>query len=173
MSESTDLEIVRQVLDGDTEAFRVLVERYQQRVYAVAYGIVRDARAAREVAQETFVTAHRTLDRCLSGRSSFSTWLQRITMSKAIDHARRAPAAGEGEQAESPDDPTARERQRARVLAALDKLPAEQRQILLLREVDGHTYAEIACILEMQEGAVISRLFFARKALRTALAQES
>lgn len=181
--------LVRKVLDGDGEAYRVLVERYQERLYYVCYGFVRNKEDARELAQEAFVKAYRNLPR-FQFRSKFYSWLSRIASNLCIDWLRRmkvrkAEAFDEGIAAkDSPgvlsmahykNDPgrAAEDAQlRVRLAEAIEELPDQQRQAIILREIDGLAYKEIAEIMEIPEGTVMSRLYYARKKLQKALQEE-
>ena len=87
-SDDPDIEMVRAVLDGDPEAYRVLVERYERRIYHVVYGMVRSQEDARDLAQDCFVKAFQNLHR-FRLESKFYTWLCRIAMNLSIDHLRK------------------------------------------------------------------------------------
>ena len=184
-----DHELVRAVLAGDATAYRGLVERYQGRIYSICYGMVRNNEDARDLAQEALVKAYQNLHR-FELKSSFYTWLCRIAMNVSIDHLRRQKvrraelfedgvatkdAGGVlsmGHQREDPGKNLERKRLQERIVAALDDLPEEQRQIIVLREIDGLSYKEIAEVMDTPEGTVMSRLFYARKKLQAALKDE-
>lgn len=184
-----DAELVRVVLAGDTGAYRALVERYQDRVYAVLYGMVRNREDARELTQETFVRAYQNLSR-YQGQSGFYTWVYRIAMNLGVDHLRRQKqraadafedgiatkemggAMSEGSHRDNPGRSLEKKRLHERLLTALEALPEDQRQIVVLREVDGLSYKEISEVLEIPEGTVMSRLFYARRKLQAALTEE-
>lgn len=186
---SSDAELVRAVLGGDTASYRLVVERYQDRVYAVLYGVVRNREDARELTQETFVRAFQNLSRFRT-ESSFYTWLYRIAMNLGLDHLRRQKqrahdafedgvatkemggVMSDGAHRDNPGRNLERKRLHARLLAALDQLPEDQRQVIVLREVDGLSYKEIADVMEIPEGTVMSRLFYARKKLQAALSED-
>lgn len=188
-SEPTDAALVTRVLKGDQTSYRVLVDRYQGRVHAVIYGMVRNREDARDLTQETFVRAYQNLSK-FRIESGFYTWLYRIAMNTAIDHIRRqkkraheafedgiaTPETGsvmsDGAHMEGPGRSLERKRLHARLLAALEELPEDQRQVIVLREVDGLSYKEISDVLEIPEGTVMSRLFYARKKLQHALGEE-
>lgn len=182
-----DLALVAAVRNGDTTAYRGLVERYQTRVYHLVFGMVRNREDAREITQEAFVKAYRSLH-AFRDESRFYTWLYRIAMNLTIDFVRRrdkGPVSGAEEDvavrepdgavaevhhAESPRRAYERKELHAAILAAVGELPEDQRQVVLLREIDGLSYKEIAEIVGVPEGTVMSRLFYARKKLQTALA---
>ncbi|MFM2244493.1 MAG: hypothetical protein RL071_567 [Pseudomonadota bacterium] len=184
-----DVELVAAAAQGDAAAYRGLVERYQSRIYGVCYGMMRNSEDARDCAQEAFVKAYRNLDKFRFG-SSFYHWLCRIAVNVSIDllrrqKIRRAEEFDEGYGARESgggfyyghhrNDP-ARELERkglnAKIYAALDTLPAEQRQVLILREMDGLAYKEIADVMGIPEGTVMSRLFYARKKMQALLKEE-
>jgi RNA polymerase sigma-70 factor (ECF subfamily) len=171
---------------GDREAFRELVERHFRRVLAVASGMLRSPEDAKDVAQETFIKAYRSLA-SFKGDSTFYTWLYRITVNLCIDQQRRQgrvaaaiePAATGGEDAAGEwqggnpgPDPFERVRQRelgAHMRAALDELTPEHRAVILLREIEGLSYEEISHVMQCAKGTVMSRLHYARKRLQDKL----
>jgi len=181
--------LVRRVLEGDGEAYRVLVERYQERIYYVCYGFVRNQEDARDLAQEAFVKAYRNLPR-FQFRSKFYSWLSRIASNLCIDWLRRKKvrkaeefdegiaareSAGVISMAHYKHHPgrSAEDAQlRVRLAQAIDALPDQQRQAIILREIDGLAYKEIAEIMEIPEGTVMSRLYYARKKLQKTLEDE-
>jgi len=186
--EADDLALVSRAQAGDQDAFRALVVRFQRKVYAVALGIVKDPDLAWDVAQDAFVRVHGRLS-TFEGKSSFSTWLFRLTTHLAIDSVRKertsrkdsvedvreSDLVGGGEGILSTtlgDDP--RENALRRELAGeiekgLATLTVEHRTILVLREVEGLTYEELAERLDIPKGTVMSRLFHARKKMQAAL----
>jgi RNA polymerase sigma-70 factor (ECF subfamily) len=182
-----DLALVAAVRNGDTTAYRGLVERYQTRVYHLVFGMVRNREDAREITQDAFVKAYRNLH-AFRDESRFYTWLYRIAMNLTIDFVRRrdkGPVSGADEDvavrepdgavaevhhAESPRRAYERKELHAAILGAVGELPEDQRQVVLLREIDGLSYKEIAEIVGVPEGTVMSRLFYARKKLQAALA---
>lgn len=179
--EADDLALVSRAKSGDAEAFRALVVRSQRRVYAVALGIVKDRDLAWDVSQEAFVRVHAHLAD-FKGESSFSTWVLRIVSHLAIDALRkertsskedidemREPdlaAAGEGILAtglgNDPQQNLLRRELATHMTQALAQLPDKHRTILVLREVEGLSYEELAERLEIPKGTVMSRLFHAR-----------
>jgi RNA polymerase sigma-70 factor (ECF subfamily) len=186
--EADDLALVTRAQAGDAQAFRSLVVRYQRKVYAVALGIVKDPDLAWDVAQEAFVRVHGHLAE-FEGKSSFSTWVLRITTHLAIDAVRRERTnrkddvddvreadlaeGGEGILSTSlGNDPRANVMRRElaeHIQAALETLPEKHRTILVLREVEGLSYEELAERLQIHKGTVMSRLFHARKKMQAAL----
>lgn len=187
-SREADREMLEAVQRGDGTAYRGLVEKYQGRVYSMVYGMLRNREDARDVTQEAFVKAYRSLE-SFRLESSFYTWIYRIAMNLAIDHTRKRRRRGEtggfdenvatrgedGDIAEAHhEDGPGRQLERkqlfARIMAAMQELPEDQRQVILLRELEGLSYKEIADVMAIPEGTVMSRLFYARKKLQKLLA---
>jgi RNA polymerase sigma-70 factor (ECF subfamily) len=177
----TDQELVDQARKGDQDAFRGLVERYQRKAFAVALGIVRDRDDANDICQEAFLRAYRGLER-FDGDAQFFTWLYRILHNLSIDHIRRrsfqASSLDDADKAApiadaSPEaDPSRRiDRQRlcARLDDALAQLTPVHRAVIMLREVQGLSYQEIADTVGCSIGTVMSRLFHARRKLLKAI----
>ena len=176
-----ELELVERARKGDRQAFGVLVERYQRRVVGVVLAVVHNPEDAVELAQETFVRAYQNLGK-FEERSSFSTWLYRIAVNLAIDwrrhESRHVTLRGEEAEAELDRIPSAvgdsfkevaRGETAEKIRDALDELTPEQRTVILLREVEGLSYDEIAEVLRCPRGTVMSRLFYARGRLRELL----
>jgi RNA polymerase sigma-70 factor (ECF subfamily) len=183
-----DRELIKQAQGGDKQAFRRLVERHQRRAYSIALGLVRDENDARELVQEAFLRVYRGLA-TFEGGSSFFTWLYRIVTNLAIDLMRkpgRRDAELSDNQAADDDggelsfvsridgaDPIDMLRRREiaeRIQAALDALPPYHRGVILMREVEGMSYEEMAQAMGVSKGTIMSRLFHARQKLQRALA---
>ncbi len=176
--ERPDRELVKEAQRGDHAAFEALVRRYSERAYRAAYRVVRDSDMAEEVLQEALIKAYRGLER-FELRSSFYTWLYRIVVNLALDRRRRAKRAPQLEW----DDRVAREADPRAVMPSstdpelasrrsevcelvslgIQELPDGQREVLLLREVEGLSYEEIAQSMQISKGTVMSRLHYARK----------
>lgn len=186
--ESADVrELVRRAQAGERAAFRQLVDLHQRRVYQLALSIVRSHEDAMDVVQETFIRVHQNLPR-FKGDAAFFTWVYRIARNAAIDHQRRErrvdtvevdenTLTDEGAQhdplaIDSPSPLKAALRgELADVLArALSSLSEAHRTILVLREVDGLSYEELAQTLAIPKGTVMSRLFHARQRMQVLLA---
>jgi RNA polymerase sigma-70 factor (ECF subfamily) len=174
-------ELIQRCIAGDASAFEPLVEKYRQRVWRLAYQVLHDREEAWDVAQEAFVRAFHSL-RSFRGQSAFYTWLFRITINVATDRhrqrgaqarafgpervteeewARTTPDPGGG-----PDQEAARAEQRERIRHALDALPPKARTIIMLSDIEGLSYREIAEVLNCPIGTVMSRLHNARKRLK-------
>ena len=180
-----DRTLVERCQAGDLTAFEPLVEKYRQRVWRLAYNVLRDREDAWDVAQEAFIRAYQALPG-FRGQSAFYTWLFRIVMNVAADKARQRAARGRAFGTErvpeedwdramadtstmAPDDAAARTEDRARIQRALEALPEHHRTIIMLSDLEGLSYREIAEVLNIPMGTVMSRLHNARKRLRDAL----
>jgi RNA polymerase sigma-70 factor, ECF subfamily len=183
-SSGDERELIERCLAGDSSAFEPLVERYRQRVWRLAYQLLRDREEAWDVAQEAFVRAFHSLP-SFRGQSAFYTWLFRITVNVATDRqrARGAQARAFGSErvpeeewkrttpdaGARPDQAAVRSEQRERIQQALDALPPKARTIIMLSDVEGLSYREIAEVLGCPIGTVMSRLHNARKRLKAVL----
>ena len=179
-----DRVLVERCQAGDLSAFEPLVEKYRQRVWRLAYNVLRDREEARDVAQDAFIRAYQGLP-SFRGQSAFYTWLFRIAMNLAADRARqraaRARAFGTervpeedwerlmADRDSSPARSAAQAEDRERIAQALDSLSSDHRTIIMLSDVEGLSYREIAEVLDVPMGTVMSRLHNARKRLRGAL----
>jgi RNA polymerase sigma-70 factor (ECF subfamily) len=188
MTEGTgdDRGLVRAAQKGDDQAFRQLVERYQRRIYQLALGMTKDPDDAMDIAQETFVRVHKYLP-SFKGDSSFFTWTYRIATNLCLDAQRKKSRmervdAEEGDEAEieaamdppshalaGPQRQALNEELKGKIDEALAGLSANHRAILLLREVDGLSYEELAKVLDIRKGTVMSRLFHARLKMQNKL----
>jgi RNA polymerase sigma-70 factor, ECF subfamily len=169
---------------GDIAAFEPLVEKYRQRVWRLAFQVLRDREEAWDCAQDAFVRAFQSLA-SFRGQSAFYTWLFRIAMNVATDRlrARSAQTRAFGNQpvpaeewertapdpGERPDQAALGAERRLQIRRALDALPLNARTIIMLSDVEGLSYREIASVLNCPIGTVMSRLHNARKRLRSAL----
>lgn len=180
-----DKELVALAREGDRQAFGQLVQTYQRRVYAIAFGILRNREDAWDAAQEAFVKAYKNLER-FEGNSAFYTWLYRITYNLSIDHLRdkkrketvdldenrklETALDRAGHKAPNHPDDVSHRKELSRVLHdAMSKLSDKHRAIIVLREVQGLSYEEMAEVLGISKGTVMSRLFHARKNLQALL----
>ena len=167
------------IVSGQSSQFEILVGNYQQRIYATLLGMLGSPQDAEDVTQETFITAFRKLDQ-FERRSSFYTWLYRIAFNAAIDLQRRKKRAknqfvGSGNvditqtadlNAESAVSVVIAKETVTQVQLALSRLDEERRNIIVLRDLQGVDYAEIASMLDIPIGTVRSRLHRARTELR-------
>ncbi len=176
-----DADLVARIRTGDAAALRVVVERYQQRIFALVHGIIRDAHEVEDVAQEVFLKVFTKID-AFDGRSQFYTWLYRVAANAAKDHLKkrsRRPAVAIDEEEQLPgsdrDPLRAAEVAETRriVRAEIAALPVRYREILTLRELDGLAYARIAEILGISIGTVESRIHRARERLKRRLSSHA
>ena len=173
----SDEALCQAIARGDELAFDVLVERYRQRSYRLAWSILRDREDAKDASQEAFVRLYRTAGR-FEGRSRFSTWFYRILVNLCLDHRRRSRwwrrVLGGGDEAEiahlpagpEPVDEPGREQVVTRLWEAVDRLSPRQRAAVILQVQEGLSTAEIATILKCSEATVRVHLHRALTALR-------
>jgi RNA polymerase sigma-70 factor (ECF subfamily) len=174
----SDEEVVSRVLAGDTALFEIIIRRYNQMLYRVARGILRNDHEAEDVMQETYVRAYEHL-RQYAGRAQFRTWLTRIAVHEALARARRGQrfVYGRGEESgESMDTFASTERNPEQLAAGAElrtliegsilQLPDLYRSVFLLRDVEQLNMEEVCEILNLTEGTVKVRLHRARRALR-------
>lgn len=180
MTEFFENGVIRSVLDGNINDFEQLVTAYEKNVYNLALRMVGDPDDAADITQETFIKAYRALG-SFRGDSKFSSWIYRIASNVCLDflrsRSRRAqvPLSFENEDAEgeielpdmsqNPEEVLMKKLSMEAVRRGMEKLPPKQRQILVLRELCGLSYAELAQTLSVEEGTVKSRIFRARKRL--------
>lgn len=181
----SDLMLVERAVTGDQRAFELLVVKYQRRIQRLIARMVRDVDLVDDIAQETFIRAYRALHQ-FRGDAQFYTWLYRIavnTAKKALLDLKRDPTVSESAlkssqedeetsrpgleliSAETPETELAAKDIARTVNAALDALPEDLRQALVLRELDGLSYEEIAEVMGCPIGTVRSRIFRAREAV--------
>jgi RNA polymerase sigma-70 factor (ECF subfamily) len=187
MSErEVDQALVERVQRGDKRAFELLVSKYQRKIFRLLSRFIRDSAEIEDVAQEAFIKAYRALPN-FRGESAFYTWLYRIAINTAKNHLvaqrRRAPTSTETEveDAENFDDAdqlrdvnTPESMMQSRqvgeaVNRAIEKLPEDLRTAIVLRELEGLSYEEIAESMNCPIGTVRSRIFRAREAIATEL----
>ena len=186
---ATEQELVERAKRGDPDAFGQLVTDNEKRIYNLALRMTGSPEDAAELAQESFLNAWRGLHR-VQGESSFATWLYRLASNACIDFLRREKRRRSLSMTVSLDDETCErqvelpdqrstpeqhlERQELRraIRDGLQRLSEEHRQVLVMREVSGLSYAEIGQVLELEPGTVKSRIARARLALRKALESE-
>ncbi len=170
------------IVSGQTSKFEILVGNYQQRIYTTMFGMLGNRQDAEDVTQEAFVTAFRKLDK-FERRASFYTWLHRIAFNAAIDLQRRKKRTRNqfvsvemidtteptDQKSDSPAAIVITKETVSQVQLALSRLDEERRNIIVLRDLQGIDYAEIATMLEIPVGTVRSRLHRARIELREIL----
>ncbi len=180
-----DASLVERAQQGDLEAFDTLVIRYRGKIFGMIYHLVHNEADAWDLAQDAFVKAWRALPK-FKGKSQFYTWLYRIAHNVVYDWLRKKanvvdtrefdetfvgdPTAENSptvpRPVDAPDEQAERHDLRLEIQAALEKLSPEHRETILLREIEGLKYEEIAERMECSTGTVMSRLFYARKNLQ-------
>ena len=177
-----DQQLVERVQRGDKAAFDLLVVKYQRKIFRLLSRLIRDAAEIEDVAQEAFVKAYRALPN-FRGDSAFYTWLYRIAINTAknylVSQGRRAPTSTQSdvEEAETfddgdhlrdlntPDSMLVTKQVGDAVNRAIDQLPEDLRTAIVLREIEGLSYEEIAESMQCPIGTVRSRIFRAREAI--------
>jgi RNA polymerase sigma-70 factor, ECF subfamily len=180
-AEQPDEDVIRQVLDGNTAMFELLMRRYNERVYRAARAIVRDEQEAEDVMQQAYVDAFTHL-RQFNGAARFSTWLTRIAVNESLARVRRRgryetfdDELSNVEPFVSPNVPENPERQaftgelHGLLEWAIDTLPDGMREVFVLREVEGLSTSQTAESLDVSEDVVKTRLSRGRAALRRVL----
>lgn len=182
----SDEELIARTRRGDRAAFQGLVEKYQRRIYAVTYGLLGNREDALDAVQDAFIKAYNSLDK-FKGKSGFYTWLYRIASNAAIDLGRKTSRRDEvefredieadeekgsypaGPASENPADELMRKELGELIEEAIGELPPEQRTAIVLREIEGLSYREIAKVMKCSQGTVMSRLHYGRKRLQELL----
>jgi RNA polymerase sigma-70 factor, ECF subfamily len=176
----TDNDLIRQTLAGQPEAFEGLVRRYQGRLLSAMVAVCGAVQEAEDVVQETFLQAYCKLDGFRS-ESRFYTWLYRIAFNLSVNMRRRKRPALSADhrdgpnqvdvqdQTPGPEEPLNQAERSEMVLNAIQRLPDEFRQVLVLRELEGFCYETIAEVLALPIGTVRSRLHRARQQLKDEL----
>lgn len=186
-----DKELVRQCQQGDRAAFEKLVSKYQRKVFTVALGMVKNPEDAMDIAQDTFIKVHRYIGN-FQGSSSFYTWLYRIAVNLCIDHLRRAGkhmsmdfdekigSLSNGPQSDgvmgrrldaNPSKVLGRKELAEHIREAVDTLPSYHRAVIIMREIEGMSYSEMARTMKVSKGTIMSRLHHARQKLQHALGE--
>lgn len=180
-----DEDVIRQVLEGHTAMFELLMRRYNERVYRAARSIVRDEQEAEDVMQEAYVNAFTHL-RQFNGSARFSTWLLRIAINEALARVRRRGRyeAFDDElsnvepfmsrnPSENPERQAFTGELRSLLESAIDTLPDGMREVFVLRDVEGLSTSEVADALDISEDVVKTRLSRGRAALRRVLLERT
>lgn len=186
-----DARLVARAQGGDMRSYDTLVTRHRGRIYAMIRNMIHHETDAWDLSQEVFIKAWQALPR-FEAKARFSTWLYRIAHNAVYDHTRRRKIESVGELndevfdaaridpassttpecGEVPDEALARGELRAKIEAALARLSPEHREVVLLKDVQGLAYKDIADVTGATMGTVMSRLFYARQKLQTMLKHE-
>ena len=175
-----ETEMISRCQQGDQEALKEIYDKYHKKVYRIAYGEVRQREDALDIVQEVFIKLFRSIKN-FQGRSYFYTYLYRMVMNTAIDHARKLgkkfASSLDEEGSFEPSDGAEKGPERVflqkeleeRVKRAMDKLPAEQKAALIFRDMEGLSYQEMAEAMGCSIGTVMSRLHYGRKKMQELL----
>jgi RNA polymerase sigma-70 factor (ECF subfamily) len=175
-----ETEMISRCQQGDQEALKEIFDKYHKKVYRIAYGVVRQREEALDIVQEVFIKLFHSIKN-FKGKSHFYTYLYRMVMNTAIDHARKTGkqiiSSLDVEGSFQPSDDLEKGPERIllqkeleeRVKLAMDKLPTEQRTALIFRDVEGLSYQEMAEAMGCSIGTVMSRLHYGRKRIQELL----
>lgn len=170
----TEERIISECRAGKKEAFELLVRSYGNQVYHIVLPLVHRREDAQDIAQEAFIKAYRNID-TFRGDSGIGTWLCSIAINAARDHLRKnipEPRDTTLEETRDPNDAYAKKDAQILLREALSKLSVDEKEIIVLKDLNGFSYAEIAGMLSIEIGTVKSRLSRARYALREVLKQD-
>ena len=189
LTREEEAKIIRAVVDGNTNAFEDLVLEYQKQVYHITLKMTGNEEDAFDLSQETFLKAYRSLSG-FRGESSFGSWIYRLASNLCIDFLRKNTRQGGGqlisldEEEEErrprelpdlryePQSALEKKEMRQKVQEGLQRLPHEQRLILVMRDVEGFSYQEISDALKIELGTVKSRIYRARAHLARLLTED-
>jgi RNA polymerase sigma-70 factor (ECF subfamily) len=175
-----EAQLISRCQQGDQEALKEIFNQYHQKLYRIAYGVVRHREEALDIVQEVFIKLFRSIHQ-FKGKSRFYTYLYRMTMNTAIDHTRKMKkvpplSMDEEEGFQLSDDADKRpdrildyKELEARVKWSMDQLSPDQKAVLIFREVEGLSYQEIAEATGCSIGTVMSRLHYGRKKVQELL----
>jgi RNA polymerase sigma-70 factor (ECF subfamily) len=182
----SDKDIIKECKNGDTEAFKILINRYKKDAVNIAYQMVNDSQLAEDIAQESFIKVYKYIDNFRED-SKFFTWLYKIILNLCRDHFRKLPdenilslegVAFKGllrkevpDSFENPERYLKNQELQREIKESLNTLSFKHRQVVVLKDLQGFTYKEIADILDIPLGTVKSRLNTARRRLQKKLAQ--
>ncbi|TCK62613.1 RNA polymerase sigma factor [Seleniivibrio woodruffii] len=176
-----DTAIIEKVLAGDSQAFEMLILKYQSKLFATSMNVVKNRELAEDIVQEAFMKAFMKLD-SLKNREQFYPWLKRIALNIALNHFEKEKRVMDVENddeetsffdnigsGESPEELTLKEELHRYVRNYVDSLPDKLRVVIVLREVEDMSYEEIADMMNIPLGTVRSRLFNARQIIKDRL----
>ena len=175
-----EAQLISRCQQGDQEALKEIFNQYHQKLYRIAYGVVRHREEALDIVQEVFIKLFRSIHQ-FKGKSRFYTYLYRMTMNTAIDHTRKMkkgpPVSMDEEDGfqlsddadKRPDRILDHKELEAKVKWSMDQLSPDQKAVLIFREVEGLSYQEIAEATGCSIGTVMSRLHYGRKKVQELL----
>lgn len=184
-----EISLIEKVKGGDITSFEKLIEPYQKKAFNIAYRMLGNLEDANDVTQEALIKIYRSINN-FQGKSSFSTWVYSVVSNACIDHIRKNRKAvvvsldkefdtGESmykvevaDEANTPEVLLERKETRQLIHDAINQLNVDQREIIILRDINGFSYHEIAEILKCSEGTVKSRISRARGSLRALLTKK-
>ena len=181
----SERQLIKACKDGEDSAFEELVNRYKMKAYSLAYFLLGNVDDALDISQEAFIKIYRNINR-FRGESSFGTWLHKITYNLCMDFLRsrkrmttlpyedeiqvsKEELAMQSSKVSSPLGILLKREAKKRIWAAINKLPPKLKSVVVLREIQGLSYSEIAQVVGCSGGTVMSRLYHARKRLRKKL----
>lgn len=169
-----DFSLVKRFIDGDESTFRLLVQRHQEKIRNIIYLVLSDSEAVDDLAQEVMITIYKNLKN-FRFESQFTTWFYRITVNKCKDHLRKknvrkifVPIKEASEKLEYTSSTEVNDISKI-VMDAISKLPIKLRVPLLLKDIEGFSYQEIAQTINCEMGTVKSRIYRAREGLKKIL----
>jgi len=169
-----DFSLVKRFIDGDETTFRLLVQRHQEKIRNIIYLVLSDSEVVDDLAQEVMITIYKNLKN-FRFESQFTTWFYRITVNKCKDHLRKknvrkifVPIKEASEKLEYTSSTEVNDISKI-VMDAISKLPVKLRVPLLLKDIEGFSYQEIAQTINCEMGTVKSRIYRAREGLKKIL----
>jgi RNA polymerase sigma-70 factor, ECF subfamily len=169
-----DFSLVKRFVDGDKSSFRILVQRHKEKVRNIIYLTVNNSDLVDDIAQEVFITVYKNLKN-FRFESQFTTWLYRVTINKCKDHLRKINVrkifvpVNETEDYSGENFSVESDNISEIVMNAVNKLPVKLRIPLILKDIEGFSYQEIAESVQCEIGTVKSRIFRAREGLKKIL----
>jgi RNA polymerase sigma-70 factor, ECF subfamily len=174
LSIDDDYSIIRQFIDGDKSAFQILVKRHKEKVRNIIYITMNNSALVDDIAQDVFITVYRNLKH-FRFESQFTTWLYRVTVNRCKDYLRKMNVRKiffpieEGTEVSEYGTPVEDNDISKIVMDAISKLPVKLRMPLILKDIEGFSYQEIAETLNCEMGTVKSRIFRGREKLKEIL----
>ena len=185
MQDYDERQLIYLASSGDTRAFETLMTQHEGRMYAVALRMCSNREDAQDCVQEAMIRAYRSMD-SFKGQASFSTWIYRVTMNACLDELRRRKARyassldnmieggwSPADDRETPEQQAVSSEKKRALEKAIKELPDDMRAAIVLRDVQGFSYDQIASILKANVGTIKSRISRGREKLRETIRQET